>query len=410
MSNNDPHPPDDADGPPFLVVGVGASAGGLEAYTELLDGLSESPGVALLLVSHLDPEQKSLLAPILARASRMPVREAAEGMKVEVDTVYVIPPGTNMAMTDGHLTLTPRPPRPVPHMPIDHLFRSLAAIQRERSVGVILSGNGTDGAIALQAIKAAGGVTFAQDEASSRYPSMPRAAALDGNVDHVLRPRDIAHELERIAAHPYTRQPERADSVEAAPEGDPIADILSLLRNRTSVDFAHYKQTTIRRRILRRMALRNLQSPAEYLALLRGDDGEVQNLYQDFLIRVTQFFRDPEAFESLKEKVFPAIVDGRPAGSVVRVWVAGCSTGEEVYSLAIGLLEYMDGRPESIPVKILATDLNETALEKARAGVYLDNIEADVSPGRLRRFFVRQEGHYQISRWCARCASSRGTT
>ena len=197
---------EESDGLPFLIVGVGASAGGLEAYTELLDSLPASPGLALLLVSHLDPEQKSHLAPILSRVCRMPVIEVAEGMAVESDRVYVIPPGTNMAMTDGHLALTPRPPRPVPHMPIDHLFRSLAAIQKQRSVGVVLSGNGTDGVVALQAIKAAGGVTFAQDDMTARYPSMPRAAVLDGNVDHIMRPRDIAQELERIALHPYTKQ------------------------------------------------------------------------------------------------------------------------------------------------------------------------------------------------------------
>lgn len=393
-----PVPADDSDGLPFLVVGVGASAGGLEAYTELLEGMPANPRLALLLVSHLDPEQKSHLAPILSRVSRMPVHEVTEGMAVEVDHVYVIPPGTNMAMTDGHLTLSPRPPRPVPHMPIDHLFRSLSAIQKSRSVGVVLSGNGSDGVIALQAIKAVGGVTFAQDELSARYPSMPRSAALDGNVDHVMRPRDIARELEQIALHPYTRQPEMPPVEPPVAEADDVAEIISLLRNRTAVDFTNYKQTTIRRRIQRRMALRNLHHPREYLALLRENDVEVQNLYQDFLIRVTQFFRDPEAFEALKERVFPAIVNGRAAGSVVRVWVAGCSTGEEVYSLAISLLEYLEGRPENVTVKILATDLNETALEKARAGVYLDNIEIDVSPTRLRRFFVRQEGHYQISK------------
>jgi two-component system, chemotaxis family, CheB/CheR fusion protein len=389
---------DESDGLPFVVVGVGASAGGLEAYTELLDGLSSAPGLALLLVSHLDPEQKSHLAPILSRTSRMPVIEVTEGMAVEVDRVYVMPPGTNMAMTDGHLTLSPRAPRPMPHMPIDHLFRSLATIQRDRSVGVILSGNGSDGVIALQAIKAAGGVTFAQNERTARFPSMPRAAVLDGNVDHVMAPREIAQELERISLHPYTKQADGRLAVSAEPGEDPIAAIINLLRLRMGVDFTHYKQTTIRRRVLRRMALRNLKDPGQYLALLRSDDAELQNLYQDFLIRVTQFFRDPDAFESLKEAVFPVMINGRPSGSVVRIWVAGCSTGEEVYSLAISLLEYLEGRTEKVVIKVLATDLNEMALEKARSGNYLDNIEIDVTPERLRKFFVRQDGHYQISK------------
>jgi two-component system CheB/CheR fusion protein len=284
-------------------------------------------------------------------------------------------------------------------MPIDHLFRSLSVIQKDRAVGVLLSGNGSDGVIALQDIKALGGVTFAQDEQTARYPGLPRAAVLDGNVDHVMRPRDIARQLQMIAGHPYTRHSEAPVSVGlVGVDGDPVIDILALLRQRTTVDFSHYKQTTIRRRIFRRMALRNLQGLAEYLKLLRSDDAEVQALFQDFLIRVTQFFREPEAFEALKQKVFPSIVDSRAAGSVVRVWVAGCSTGEEVYSLAICLLEYLEGRPENLAVKILATDLNEVALEKARAGIYLDNIEIDVSQARLRRFFVRHEGHYQISK------------
>ena len=271
-------------------------------------------------------------------------------------------------------------------------------IQRRRAVAVILSGNGSDGVIALQDVKAAGGVTFAQDELTARYPSMPRAAALDGNADHIMRPRDIASELVRIAGHPYTNEDDKPPLPVTTLDGDPIGEIINLLRVRTSVDFTHYKQTTIRRRILRRMALRNLQDPASYLAQLRSDDDEVQNLYQDFLIRVTQFFRDPEAFEALKEKVFPAIVNSRPAGSVIRIWVAGCSTGEEVYSLAIALLEYLDERMANLTVKILATDLNDTALDKARAGVYLDNIDIDVSPERLRRFFVKHDGHYQIAK------------
>jgi two-component system CheB/CheR fusion protein len=330
--------------------------------------------------------------------TKLPVREVAEGMRVEADNVYVIPPGTSMALEDGHLTLTPRGPRAAPHMPIDHLFRSLAAIQKSRVVGVVLSGNGSDGVIALQTIKATGGVIFAQDEESAKYPAMPRSAAQDGNVDHVMRPRDIARELARIARHPYAREDEPADAPAAAPLSDPIVEIIALLRARVSVDFTHYKRTTIRHRILRRMALRNIEDPRHYLDVLKGDAAEVQNLYTDFLIRVTQFFRDPEAFEVLKTRVFPALVDGRTPGSVIRLWVAGCATGEGVYSLAMSLLEYLDGRPENPAVKVLATDLNEAALEKARAGVYLDNIEIDVSPERLRRFFVRHDGHYQISK------------
>jgi two-component system CheB/CheR fusion protein len=381
----------------FPVVGVGASAGGLEAISELLENLSPAPGLAFLCAVHLDPHHKSHLPEILAKTTRMTVREASEGMAVEANHVYLIPPNTNMALTDGKMTLTPRSPLPGNHMPIDHLFRSLAAVRRSQAIGVVLSGGGTDGSLGLQAIKSEGGITFAQDEQSARHNSMPRAAILDGNVDYVLRPRDIASELERIARHPYAREAIPA-AEPSPPEGTAFGDVLALLRGRMSVDFSHYKQATIKRRIFRRMALRGMEDAGEYLRFLRDDPVELQNLYQDFLIRVTQFFRDPQTFEVLKEKVFPTLVKARAPGTPIRIWTAGCSTGEEVYSLAIALLEYLEGETEMPPIKILATDLNEFALEKARAGVYLDNIEIDVTPERLRRFFVRQDGHYQISK------------
>jgi two-component system CheB/CheR fusion protein len=391
------HPDDNLPhGPPFPVVGVGASAGGLEAFTEMLEGLSPDPGMAFLFVLHRGTAHKSLLPEILRKVTAMPVQEVTEGMAVERNNIYIVPPATNMALTDGRLTLSTRPPGPGHNMPADHLFRSLAAIQRSQAIGVILSGGGTDGSLGFQAIKAEGGITFAQDEKTAKQNSMPRAAIVDGSVDYVLRPRDIARQLERLSRHPYTRA--IVPTAEAPPPADAVTEILNLLRNRTNVDFTHYKQTTIRRRILRRMALRGMDNPADYLRLLRDEDAELHNLYMDFLIRVTQFFRDPEAFEALKEKVFPVILKGRAPNSPVRIWVAGCSTGEEAYSLAMVLLEYLEATSQSFPIKILATDLNEAALEKARSGIYVDNIEIDVSPERLRRFFVRSEGHYQISK------------
>jgi two-component system CheB/CheR fusion protein len=386
------------DGPPFLVVGVGASAGGLEAFTELLESLPHHPGLAILFAAHLEPHHKSHLPEILAKVSPIPVHEVTEGMTVEVNHVYLMPPNTNMALMDGSLSLTPRTARPGPHMPIDHLFRSLAAIQKSRAIGVILSGGGSDGTLGFQAIKAEGGITLAQDERSARQASMPRSAALDGSVDYVLPPRDIARSLVRFAHHPYAKQADPAADLLAQPTSrDVIGEVLNLVRGTTHVDFTHYKRSTVKRRLLRRMALRGLESVEDYLTLVREDRAELQSLYQDFLIRVTQFFRDPEAFEALKERVFPSLLK-RPQGSPLRIWVAGCSTGEEVYSLAIALLEFLEGRPEHPSIKILATDVNESALDKARPGVYLDNIEIDVSPERLRRFFVRMDGHYQISK------------
>lgn len=393
-------PGDDIDnpakGPPFPVVGIGASAGGLEALTELLGKLPPQPELAFLIAVHLDPYHKSHLPEILAKTTPMPVREVTKDMTVRINEVYVIPPNTNMALTDGHLMLTPRSIAPGSHMPVDHLFRSLAKVQGGKAIGVILSGGGTDGALGVQAIKSEGGITFAQDEKTAKHPSMPRSAILDGTIDYVLRPSDIAGELDRIARHPYAS--EAAPPALPPPEPQLFEEVLTLLRARLGVDFMHYKKSTIQRRILRRMALRSMEDIRQYVRFLHDDPIELQNLYQDFLIRVTQFFRDPEAFQALKEKVIPALVKERPSRQPIRIWVAGCSTGEEAYSLAIVLLEYLESQPEVPPIKILATDLNESALEKARAGVYLDNIESDVSPERLRRFFIRQDGHYQISK------------
>lgn len=404
MNSTDPNAPSDglptpdhpSSGVQVPVVGVGASAGGIEAITTLLSSLPSSPGLILLLVQHLSPNHESHLPEIYGKITQMPVQEARHGMKVEPNHVYIIPPDRVMTIEDGHLALGPRGPRGL-NMPIDHLFRSLARVHKSHSVGVILSGEGTDGTLGFKDIKAEGGITFAQDEKSARHDSMPRAAIADGCVDYVLAPEQIARELVRLTQHPYASTLIEEGPV-PAPVSDPINQIIVALRAGTSVDFTHYKRTTIRRRVQRRMALRNVEKMEEYLAILKEEPPELHALYQDFLIRVTQFFRDPEAFEVLKERVFPQFLQDRPAGHPIRIWVSGCATGEEVYSLAIALLEFLNGRTNAPPIKILATDLNDTALERARAGVFVDNIEIDVSPERLRRFFVRAEGQYHISK------------
>jgi two-component system, chemotaxis family, CheB/CheR fusion protein len=394
-------------GPPFPVVGIGASAGGLEALTEVLQNLPPNPGLAILYVTHLEPHHKSHLQEILAKVTRLTVREVHTGMSVEPDHLFLIPPNTNMALTDGKLAITPRSPLPGQHMPIDHLFRSLADIQKNRAIGVLLSGGGTDGTLGFSAIKAEGGITIAQEEKTASQASMPRSAILEGGVDYVLPPRAIAEQIARLARHAYAREPAEAAPAEPA-TADVYNEILTLLRSAIDVDFTLYKPGTVHRRIQRRMALRDCQSLRDYLRLLRQDREELNSLYQDLLIRVTQFFRDPEAFDALKLQVFPALVKGRSATRPLRIWVAGCSTGEEVYSLAIALLEFMDSLPQRLPIKILATDLNEAALEKARNGTYVDNIEIDVSPERLRRFFNRVDSQYQISKSIReRCVFSR---
>jgi two-component system CheB/CheR fusion protein len=394
---------------PFLVVGIGASAGGLEAISELLQALPRDPGLCFLYVQHLEPRHESQLASILSRISSLSVREAEEGVKVERNHFYIIPPNKMMTLSDGHLRLAQRPPRGLA-MPVDHLFRSLAEVQGSQAIGVILSGGGTDGTLGFRAIKAEGGITFAQEEQSAKHNGMPRSVVADGCVDYVLAPAQIATELVRVAEHPYVRPLAPTPIAEQLDDGDHLNQIIALLRSGTDVDFTNYKRTTINRRIQRRMALRNVENVEEYIQILRNELGELNALYQDFLIRVTQFFRDPEAFEVLKDKVFPGIAQNRSPDRPIRIWIAGCATGEEVYSIAICLLEYLGTRSETVPIKILATDLNELALDRARAGIYIDNIDADVSVDRLRRFFHRVDGHYQIARPSATCASSRGTT
>jgi two-component system CheB/CheR fusion protein len=381
---------------PALTVGVGASAGGLEAFKELLEHIPADAGITFLYVQHLQADQPSLLLDILRHSTPLEVREAEEGLRLEPNHVYVIPRGADMAVKNDCLTLVPRPGKRVPHMPVDHLFRSLAEDQNSRAIGVVLSGGGTDGTLGLKAIKTEDGITFAQDEKTARHHSMPRAAVAEGAADHVLPPAEIARQLLRIARHPYPSQPEPPA---VAPEEDGGIDkIIQLLRARTDMDFSHYKRNTIVRRVRRRMALRGYEHLQEYLHHLEERPAELQELYQDFLIRVTRFFRDEEVFEALKGLVYPALIKDRSANSAIRLWVAGCSTGEEVYSLAMALMEFLGERSLSVPIKILATDVNEAALEKARAGVYVENIELDVSPERLRRFFAKVNGHYQVGK------------
>jgi len=384
---------------PFPVVGIGASAGGLEAFKLLLAHLPEDTGMAFVLVQHLDPRHESRLVDLLSEATRMPVEEAAHGRAVRPDQVYVIPPNTSLAIAKGILHLTPRGEAHGLHLPVDHLFRSLAEDQQARAIGVVLSGTGADGTLGLSEIKAVGGITFAQEEKSAKQPGMPHSAIDSGCVDFVLAPEQIARRLGEIGTHPYLAKTEAPEHIEAEDDEGIYKRILAAVRKVTRVDFSLYRDTTIKRRILRRMALQPLESLVEYARLLEADRSEVEALYSDLLINVTSFFRDPELFEALKTRVFPEIVTGKSASTPLRIWVPGCSTGQEAYSLAIALLEFLDDRPVRPPIEIFATDLaDQTALDKARAGVYLDSIEAEVSPERLRRFFRLEDHHYRIEK------------
>lgn len=385
----------------FPIVGIGASAGGLEAFTQLLDHLSSDTGMAYVLVQHLDPKHESILTELLSRATKMPVSQVKDGMPVEPNHVYVIPPNTNMAIVHRILQLVPRTETRGQHMPIDYFLRALAEDQGSRAIGVILSGTASDGALGLEAIKAEGGITFVQDEKSAKYSGMPRSAIAVSPVDFILPPEGIAKELARIGRHPYVIHAQITEAETPFPksEEEVFGKIFMLLRSATGVDFTHYKYNTLRRRILRRMALHKFEKPGDYLKYLKDNRAEMEALYQEILIKVTGFFREPETFEALKREVFPKLMANRPQDQAIRLWVPGCATGEEVYSLAICLLEFLDEkRGPTIPIQIFATDISEAALEKGRAGLYIENIALDVSPERLRRFFVKVDGKYQISK------------
>jgi two-component system, chemotaxis family, CheB/CheR fusion protein len=354
--------------------------------------------MAFVIIQHLDPTHESLLAEILSRETRMPVHEVGSGMPVEPDHVYVIPPNRIMELADGALRLAPRGETNGRHMPVDHFFRSLAGALKTRAIGVVLSGTASDGALGIEAIKAEGGITFAQEENSARHHGMPRAAITTGCVDFVLSPEDIARELSRIARHPHIRLMEAAPKGAAAADRSVFDKVLSLLRAATGVDFTHYRQSTIHRRISRRMALKHTDTLASYLKVLKDDPREVRSLAEDMLIHVTRFFRDRETFEFLERRLFPRLLKNRSREAPVRLWVPGCATGEEVYSLAITLIECCKAIRRDVPLQIFGTDLSETAIEKARAGVYRDNATADVPADRLRRYFVQRDGDYQIGR------------
>jgi two-component system, chemotaxis family, CheB/CheR fusion protein len=376
------------------VAGFGASAGGLEAFSELLQYLPNDTGVAFVLIQHLDPKHGSLLTELLGRSTQMPVVESKDGMRTEANHVYVIPPNANMTISNGVLRLEPRGQF---HMPIDYFFRSLAQDEGSKAVGVILSGTASDGTLGLKAIKAEGGITFAQEESTAKYDGMPRSAIIAGCVDFILPPEGIAREIVRLCRHPYVAP---SAGAEAGPDESErqFSQIFAMLRNTTGVDFNYYKHATIRRRILRRMALQKLERVEQYTDFLRKNPREISALFQDILINVTSFFRETSTFDQLKAKVYPVLFKDRVPEDPVRIWAPGCATGEEAYSVAISVIEYMRENNLDIGIQVFGTDLSETSLEKARAGIYPESISADVSAERLRRFFVRVNGNYQISR------------
>jgi two-component system CheB/CheR fusion protein len=375
------------------IVGVGASAGGLEAFTELLSHLPADTGLAFVLIQHLDPKHESHLAELLSKASKMPISEVKGETRAQANHVYVIPPQRNLSISDGVLHTPPRPERGR-NMPIDSFFRALAADRGSKAIGVVLSGTASDGTLGLQAIKAAGGIAFAQERRTAKFDGMPASAIAAGAVDFVLPPAGIARKLVAIARDSHVSIEPRTDQ-SAEPE---LTKIFRLLRSATGVDFTYYKHSTLQRRVKRRMALRGFANLEDYSRDLERNRDEAHALCESFFITVTQFFREPAVFEELKKKVFPALVENRSPEDPIRIWVPGCSTGEEAYSIAICLTEFLEEAKVSFPFEIFATDISETAIEKARAGTYTDAALAHVSPRRLARFFTRTEHGHQIAK------------
>ena len=375
----------------FPIVGIGGSAGALEAILELLSQLPPDLGMAYIYIQHLSPNHKSFLPEIIQRKTKMRVHKVKDNMPIEKNHVYVIPAKYKVTIADGKLKLVANSREDAMHS-IDYFLNSLAPIYQQNAIGILLSGTGSDGTQGLMSIKAEGGITFAQDD-SAKHPGMPHHAALMGYVDFVMPPGKIAKELASLIKHPYPVITQNEFLLENKQK---LQKIQMIMHSKRGVDFSHYKQTTIQRRILRRMVLNRLKDMDSYTQLLKDSKTESDGLYQDLLISVTNFFRDSGLYTALTSKILPLLLKGRKDNNPLRIWIPGCATGEEAVSFAITILEYLGEKAITTPVQIFATDLNEKAIEKARAGVYLKSALHNVSPSRLRRFFVKMDGHYQV--------------
>jgi two-component system CheB/CheR fusion protein len=381
-----------------VIVGIGASAGGLDAFSVLLRHVPPDANLAIVFVQHLAPQHESALVTLLAAQSSMPVVQAEDGTEVQANHVYVIPPNRQLTVAARTLHLGPRPDDRSQYNPIDAFLISLARSWGSRAIGVILSGTASDGAMGIRDIRAGGGVTIVQTPQSAKYDGMPRAAIATDMVDLVLPPDQIGPKLAELSR----RLPPPGAAYEATSEA-PLTDeqmheLCDLLQPVSGIDFRHYKLPTIKRRMFRRMALHRMNGVDDYLRLLRGDATELRDLSRDLLIHVTQFFREPESYVAIARDVLPALLDGRAADHPLRVWVPGCATGEEAYSVAILVTELLQRKNADLRLHIFATDVSDTAIEHARAGVYPTSIEADVSADRLRRFFTKEEGGYRVTK------------
>lgn len=383
---------------PFLVVALGASAGGMETLRELFSRIPETTAAAFVVIAHLSPEQPSLLTKILGESTRLVVVEATDGMVLQANRVHVIPSTADLVVKDDILELIPRAKTSGLHLPIDAFFESLAMDAKARAVGVILSGSGSDGTLGLQAIKAEGGIAMAQSPRSAHFPSMPEAALAAEVVDYCGSAEDLANEIVRLSQDPHAARVLSSPPRELGQaQNAAITMILAAVRQHTGVDFSGYKRSTVLRRIERRMLLRQKRDLADYPATVEQDPEEARALARDILIHVTSFFRDPAAFDALKQRVLEPLAKQRSEDECIRIWVPGCATGEEAFALVICLLEALDGRSSQPSIKLFGTDLSDAAIEAARTGVYPEAAVVGVSPERRARFFEATDAGYRVS-------------
>ncbi|MHC1742184.1 MAG: chemotaxis protein CheB [Syntrophobacteraceae bacterium] len=381
--------------PSFPFIAIGASAGGLEALEAFFENVPSEMGAAFVVIQHVSPKGKSMLGEILKKHTRMETLEVEDGMRAQPGHVYLNPPGKDVEIYRSVFHLKDQAEAPAVRLPIDHFFRSLARDQLERAICIILSGTGSDGTLGLRAIKEAGGLALVQDVEQAKYGSMPASAIATDLVDHVLPVERMPKELISYLKHPYLRPPKRGNGTEKQ-SSDTIQRILALVRSGTGNDLSGYKPKTIRRRIERRMAVQKIELLADYCRFLQRNTDEAHDLFKELLIGVTQFFRDPAAFDALREKVIPRILERKSDGTPVRVWVPGCSSGEEALSLAMMFVEGMEERGQHHEMQIFATDLDPGAIVRARKAEYSESIAADVSEARLKRFFTERDGLFRV--------------
>ena len=389
---------DSKDGKPgFAVVGLGASAGGLDAFKQFFVAMPADSGMAFVLVQHLDPTHISLTDELLAKHTQMRVVQVSDGMPIEPNRVYVIPPNTYLTISGKKLHLTEPLERRGMRVPIDFFFRSLAEEQQEKAIGIVLSGTGTDGTLGVREIKAAGGMVMVQSPETAQHDGMVRSAINTDMVDYVEPIEKMPEVLKQYVQHWY---------VNGNGKGPPLVEkavdqmhiIVGLLRARIKYDFSCYKKGTLNRRVQRRMGIKHIDKLSDYVEFLRKNKDEVTALYKDLLISVTNFFREPDAWAELEKEVIVPLVHAHDSDMPIRVWIPGCATGEEAYSLAMLLMEQCHAADKACNIQIFASDIDQNGLAVARIGIYPESIAADVSPERLRQFFTKGEHTYRISK------------